>query len=206
MKFNCGNCGQIDCVIVDGYGHGDRLLEGVTFEVRRDDDGKYHAQVEEFSRDYFARFNQQPYLGKIEAGMDNEEFAICPRCGEEVLINKIEPRSVLSLVEDIVTAIGCVGTAVAAVVEDVGDETFHDLDEKEEQRESSSTEGGDSGGGGASEDLGEPSELEKEEAAEAEEAAAAHDDEEREEEESEGDEGEQEDDDDSSDDSSDDES
>jgi hypothetical protein len=147
MKFDCGNCGQIDHVIIDGYNYGDRLLEGVTFEVRRDDDGKFHSQVEEFSREYFSQFNQERYLNMINEGMEHEEFAICPTCGEEVVINKIEIK--MSSFAEILGTM-----AHTSVAEDVGDFTSgNDQPAEEEKEESTSTEGGDSGGGGASEDL-----------------------------------------------------
>lgn len=163
MKFNCGNCGEVEYVIIDGYGYGDRLLEGVTFEVRRDDDGKFHAQVEEFSRDYFAQFNQAMYLEKIEQGMETEEFAICPQCGEEVTINKLAPHPVREVQMHSIGEIlggfgGMVGTAVP--VEDVGDRTE---DTPAEEEETSSTEGGDSGGGGASGDLDDKDGFERDE-------------------------------------------
>lgn len=163
MKFNCEHCGEVDYVVVDGYRYGERLLEGVAFEVRRDDDGKYHAQVEEVARDYFAQFNQRMYLDQIEADVATEEFAICPKCGDEVRLNNptapSAPVTVMTLQKfaDIIGAgsfAGGFGTTAPFFEPEVGD--HETVNEEETETETPSTEGGDSGGGGASGDLDEP--------------------------------------------------
>ena len=42
--FNCEGCGQQhDHALLDGYHFGDRLLEGVMFEIRIADDGTFTA-------------------------------------------------------------------------------------------------------------------------------------------------------------------
>jgi len=54
MELKCDNCGAIDHVLVDGYAFGDRLLEGVMFEVV-DNNGKPNVnRVTPECQDYFS--------------------------------------------------------------------------------------------------------------------------------------------------------
>ena len=141
MKFNCVSCGEIDHVIVDGYAMADRLLEGVNFEVRRDDEGKYQAQVEESARSYFSNLNQTMYLA--QACEDAEKgYSFCSKCGEE-MGNPSTPAIEMTL-ENFGNLLGGLGTF------SVG---------KAIREESSSCDKGASGGGGASDDLDDKDEF-----------------------------------------------
>lgn len=48
--------------VVDGYSFGDRLLDGVLFEVEFKDDKVVSVKVEEESEDYFDNLNQEKWL------------------------------------------------------------------------------------------------------------------------------------------------
>ena len=80
MELKCDNCGKIDYVLVDGYGIGDRLLEGVMFMVE-DKDGKPHTiGVVKESQIYFDDFNKEKFLAEMESFCEHEEDAYCPKC------------------------------------------------------------------------------------------------------------------------------
>lgn len=157
MNFKCENCGDIDHVLVDGYAYGDRLLEGVMFEVRRNDKGEYNTQVEQSAAEYFSQLNTKQWLDEINSSMDTEEFSICPKCGEEVLINEIEPKpAILKTLQSFADIIGGGAfsgafTAGLAVEPEVGER---------EEKETPSDEGGELGGGGASGDVDDSSDSE----------------------------------------------
>ena len=85
MQFDCEHCGKVDHALLDGYDFGDRLLEGVMFEVRVADDGTISIQVQEKHRSYFSQLNEQMWL---EAAKERAEEILsdpgdgfyCPKC------------------------------------------------------------------------------------------------------------------------------
>ena len=90
MELKCDNCGVIDCVLVDGYAIGDRLLEEVYFKIE-DKDGKPHSiGVIDECKDYFDGFNRDKWLLAMEAHCQDLDYAECPKCGSEVDVSSWE--------------------------------------------------------------------------------------------------------------------
>jgi len=84
MKLICDNCGEIGHVLVDGYGFGDRLLEGVMFKVR-DVNGKPKVDgVTEDSQEYFNGLNAKKWIKECEKYCKELDIATCPNCDEDV--------------------------------------------------------------------------------------------------------------------------
>ena len=78
-NFKCHNCGDIDYVLLDGYSVGDRLLEGVMFEIRRDGQG-YKINVSAEDANYFSDLNEQKWLAKILKYASSTDYVTCPKC------------------------------------------------------------------------------------------------------------------------------
>ena len=73
-KFYCPKHGAIDCVYVDGYHFGDRLLEGVDFKITLNDDGTYNAELEEALGRYF---NEEKILKDCIEFVEQTDFGKC---------------------------------------------------------------------------------------------------------------------------------
>ena len=82
--FQCDNCGEIKIALVDGYAFGDTLLEGVMFEISKDDDGMYHAKVADEYKDYMADLNEAKWLNEAMKYVSETDVLTCPRCGMDV--------------------------------------------------------------------------------------------------------------------------
>ena len=70
---------------LDGYAFGDRLLEGVTFEIRIKN-GKVTAATTLGCKSYMADLNEKKWLkeaARFATGYDNLE---CPNCHSEVVM------------------------------------------------------------------------------------------------------------------------
>jgi len=88
MKFDCEKCGDVDAVIVDGYGFGDRLLEGVMFKVFYRD-GKLTAEVMPDSANYFNDLNTKKWLAacvQYVQDMEDDVEGQCPCCDEDIYL------------------------------------------------------------------------------------------------------------------------
>lgn len=86
--FKCDECGDIDHVVLDGYSFGERLLEGVEFEVRIEN-GQFVAKVNDSDVEYFNRLNTKMWLEEaVEAA---KYSAQCPKCDLDVEIES-EPK------------------------------------------------------------------------------------------------------------------
>lgn len=84
MELKCDKCGKIDHVLVDGYTFGDRILEGVMFEVR-DKNGKPDAiGVTKECLDYFNDLNTKKWLKACQGYCEDLDIAQCPKCGYDV--------------------------------------------------------------------------------------------------------------------------
>lgn len=79
--------------LVDGYSFGDRLLEGVMFEVEFDNNGDITSvKVEDESADYFEQLNTEYWLGAAERYAEGileegDEVEIPKRLEEKYLVN-----------------------------------------------------------------------------------------------------------------------
>jgi len=94
MELKCDKCGKIDYVLVDGYAFGDRILEGVMFEVK-DTNGKPDVLgVTKDCVDYFNDLNSRKWLKACQEFCEGEDIGQCPKCGGDVEIwgsNKPRP-------------------------------------------------------------------------------------------------------------------
>jgi hypothetical protein len=82
-KFYCDKCGEIDHVLMDGYAFGDRLLEGVMFEVRVGKKG-LDVKVADDCEEYFSGLNTKKWLKAAKEHAQENDIATCPRCQEDV--------------------------------------------------------------------------------------------------------------------------
>jgi Asp-tRNA(Asn)/Glu-tRNA(Gln) amidotransferase C subunit len=92
MKFDCEKCGNVDHVLIDGYGFAERMLEGVIFKVFYKD-GKLAAEVMPEHADYFADFNQDKWLQEciehVKQFEDDVEGS-CPNCNGDIYLEPEE--------------------------------------------------------------------------------------------------------------------
>jgi hypothetical protein len=85
--MNCEGCGALEYVLIDGYDIGDRLLEGVMFEIRQVN-GKYTATTRADSKDYMADLNEKKWLKAMREYAAETDTATCPKCHGEVAMNE----------------------------------------------------------------------------------------------------------------------
>lgn len=83
IKCKCDNCGELDYVLMDGYSFGDRLLEGVMFEVRKDNKN-FQVQISQESEDYFNGLNKKKWLKEATSYASKNDIFTCPKCGDDV--------------------------------------------------------------------------------------------------------------------------
>jgi hypothetical protein len=82
-KINCSECGDLEFALIDGYAFGERLLEGVLFEIRIVNgaiESRYHEPD-----DAKALFKTKAEAGKwrkeAEAFVGEMEDSLeCPKC------------------------------------------------------------------------------------------------------------------------------
>ena len=87
--FVCDKCGEIDHVIMDGYLIGDRILEGVKFDVRKTD-GKFEAKVQRSALPYLKRnhMDVEKWEEEMAAFCQDYDIAECPKCGWDVALDE----------------------------------------------------------------------------------------------------------------------
>jgi hypothetical protein len=90
--FKCETCGDVPLVLVDGYAVGDRLLEGVMFEIRRPGkvflatpDGEAMAYMRSAGISV-SKWSAAVAQDVTESASEGEAFGACPKCGEDVEI------------------------------------------------------------------------------------------------------------------------
>jgi hypothetical protein len=82
-KFVCENCGPLDFAHMDGYGFGDTILEGVTFEVRISE-GTTRVNVAAKDAKYFKTLNERLWLEHALDYAKGTDNLICPTCGRDI--------------------------------------------------------------------------------------------------------------------------
>ena len=93
MKFKCENCGDVDYVLLDGYRAGDRLLEGVMFEIKVKHE-KYQdiLAVDVQDKEYMKGLNRKKWeILVLEDALEDIKnngccSMICPKCNESEVI------------------------------------------------------------------------------------------------------------------------
>ena len=91
MKMFCDKCGYIEVAHFDGYGFGDRILEGVLFEVKVAGPNLVTSDVEPISRPYFNDLNRERWIKAANESLEDvlDEAGIglnCPADGNDVII------------------------------------------------------------------------------------------------------------------------
>jgi len=81
--FTCPDCGNVDHLVFDGYPVGDRMLEGVMFEIRKSDNG-LQIKVEDDAKEYFESLNEKMWLDQIRECVEGDGVANCPKCRQDV--------------------------------------------------------------------------------------------------------------------------
>lgn len=87
QSWQCPDCGEQEYVLFDGYPIGDRMLEGVMFEVRKNDDGTLDVRISPDCADYFSQLNEAKWLREIKEALESGNFddeLSCPRCGSDI--------------------------------------------------------------------------------------------------------------------------
>lgn len=80
----CDYCGKVDYGLIDGYCFGDRLLEGVNFQVYPLN-GKFEVRIDPDCALYFADLNQEKWLKEAyDYANINTDVLECPKCGEDI--------------------------------------------------------------------------------------------------------------------------
>lgn len=88
-KLICDQCGEVEFALIDGYDFGDRLLEGVKFEVRLNP--TLHVQVAEKAKPYFSQLNEKMWLDRAIKHAQwalAEDILTCPKCGEGSVVDE----------------------------------------------------------------------------------------------------------------------
>jgi hypothetical protein len=90
MKLKCDVCGDIESAKVNGYNFGDRILEGVLFEVKVVGKKLKTTEVEPSAKDYFKDLNEKKWLKEandylrniLDSGRADDEL-VCSKCGDQ---------------------------------------------------------------------------------------------------------------------------
>lgn len=85
--FKCEGCGQEhEYALLDGYYVGDRLLEGVMFEVRIADDGTFSATPCAGMEGYLIGLNMPHWIELMTKYAKKRDLFTCPdpKCGEDI--------------------------------------------------------------------------------------------------------------------------
>jgi hypothetical protein len=84
IKCKCDNCGELEYVLMDGYSFGDRLLERVMFEVRKNNNTDFQVNIDKESEDYFNTLNKKKWLKEAKDYASKNDIFTCPKCGDDV--------------------------------------------------------------------------------------------------------------------------
>lgn len=84
MDIVCDKCGPLDMVEFDGYSIGERILEGVTFEVKWGPGGKLFPNVAKKDEGYFQQLNKAKWLKEVGSFAKSTDIATCPKCKADV--------------------------------------------------------------------------------------------------------------------------
>ena len=81
-NFICEQCGEIDHIVFDGYGFGDRLMEGVEFTLSSN--GEVEAKGGWDNSNYLKQFNKEIWLTRAKSHISGYDIGYCPKCGEDI--------------------------------------------------------------------------------------------------------------------------
>ena len=80
----CDKGCQIKYILMDGYGFGGPLLEGVMFRVRLDGKRKLSVEVDPNHTEYFENLNKKKWLAEARKAAKELDAGSCPECKGEV--------------------------------------------------------------------------------------------------------------------------
>ena len=83
-KFKCDDCGELEYALIDGYGVGDRILEGVMFEIRIVNDKPQVKPYDPSDKSYLEDLNEKKWLNVVKDSLKDEEFLQCPNCDADI--------------------------------------------------------------------------------------------------------------------------
>jgi len=89
----------IPYILIDGYPVGDRLLEGVLFQVSFDSKNKIKVEIEPSCYEYFESLNKSKWYkaieGMFESMIDDKDFswAACCECSEEEYLDVVGAKT-----------------------------------------------------------------------------------------------------------------
>ncbi len=82
-NFVCDKCGDLEYVLIDGYGFGDRILEDVSFEIRIKNDN-FKVILAPGQDDYCIQLNMKYWLKEAHDYVSHHDFGECPKCRGDV--------------------------------------------------------------------------------------------------------------------------
>lgn len=94
-QLSCKKCGNVRHVLVDGIVIGDRLLEGVMFQVSITKTGELEVIAEAEDVDYLKRFDSEYIFREIRRYVEESTCPIgeCLHCKEEVTFEDASQRN-----------------------------------------------------------------------------------------------------------------
>ena len=85
MHFVCDGCGRLEYILIDGYGFGERMLEGVMFRVSVDENGGFLATpILGWHHPYLRTLNREYWENEALCYAKENDIAECPKCGQDV--------------------------------------------------------------------------------------------------------------------------
>lgn len=86
--FKCEDCGDVKMVTLDGYAIGDRLLEGVMFNITKRKNGTFKAVFAEPDSRYVQGLNKRKWEKDMaEYAAETDVFA-CGTCGGDIYVEE----------------------------------------------------------------------------------------------------------------------
>ena len=82
--MQCDKCGTISYGLLDGYSFGDRVLEGVKFQIIIDHNKVKSVTVCKEAKAYFDTLNAKKWLKDAKACAEETDILECPQCGGDV--------------------------------------------------------------------------------------------------------------------------
>jgi hypothetical protein len=83
--LGCEDCGEnLPYVIIDGYGCGDRILEGVLFHFFPN----RVVKVRDEDAEYFETLNKTMWIKRVREMALEGEDVICPKCKKEAYVDE----------------------------------------------------------------------------------------------------------------------
>ena len=87
IPFKCEGCGKThEYALIDGYHVGDRLLEGLKFEIRIEDDGTFTTQDPKGYEAYLEGLNMPLWRARVVEYAKKQDLFTCPnpKCREDI--------------------------------------------------------------------------------------------------------------------------